>query len=109
MNKAHVLEEIKRTAKENGGVPLGINKFVNETGIKGWDWQKYWARWSEAVREAGFTPNLLNSAYDESKLLDRYAKLYVSEFVRFIFTRNSLAAIPKESQRDSIIQPSVDA
>jgi hypothetical protein len=75
MNKAHILQEIKRTAKANGGVPLGINAFSKETGIKSWDWQKYWARWSEAVREAGFTPNLMTSAYDEAELLDKYAKL----------------------------------
>ena len=75
MNKAHILQEIKRTADANGGVPLGINTFVKETGIKSWDWQKYWARWNEAVREAGYTPNLLNSAYDETELLDKFAKL----------------------------------
>jgi hypothetical protein len=75
MNKAHILQEIKRTAQANGGVPLGISKFENETGIKNWEWQKYWARWSEAVHEAGFTPNLLTSAYDEAELLDKCAKL----------------------------------
>ena len=60
MNKTHILEEIKRTAKENDGVPLGRIKFESETGIKETDWfGKYWARWGEAVREAGFIPNQL--------------------------------------------------
>jgi hypothetical protein len=75
MNKAHILQEIKRTADANGGVPLGINTFLKETGINKWDWQKYWDRWNEAVCEAGYTPNLLNSAYDETELLEKYAKL----------------------------------
>ena len=75
MNKSHILQEIKRTAEENGGMPLGEGGFTNETGIKKWDWQKFWARWSEAVREAGYTPNLLNSAFDETELLAKYAKL----------------------------------
>ncbi len=76
MNKAHILEEIRRTAQENGGVPLGFRKFASETGIKREDWLgKYWARWSEAVREAGFVPNQLTAAYSETMLLDRYASL----------------------------------
>jgi hypothetical protein len=76
MNKAHILQEIKRTAKENGGVPLGRSKFENETGIKWSDWfGKFWARWSDAVREAGLNPNELTSAYDKKELLEKFAKL----------------------------------
>ena len=36
---------------------------------------KLWARWGDAVREAGFTPNQLNHAYDKTELLEKYAKL----------------------------------
>ena len=75
MTKSHILAEIKRTAEESGGVPIGQGKFQNETGIKKWHWQKFWPRWSEALREAGFTPNQLRGAYDENELLDKYAKL----------------------------------
>jgi hypothetical protein len=76
MNKAHILQEIKRTAEANGGVPLGKVKFESETGIKETDWfGKFWARWGEAVREAGFTPNQLTIAYDKNELLEKYANL----------------------------------
>lgn len=34
MNKQHIISEIKRTAEENGGVPLGQARFQKETGIK---------------------------------------------------------------------------
>ena len=37
LNKQHVLDEIKRTAKENRAVPLGISRFFKETGITSQD------------------------------------------------------------------------
>jgi len=76
MNKTLILQEIKRTAKENGGVPLGRIRFENETGIKDTDWfGKFWARWGDALQEAGYPPNQLVSAYDRNKLLEKYANL----------------------------------
>jgi len=58
MDRQHILDEIKRTAKENGGVPLGSRRFENETAIRQPDWfGKYWPRWSAALQEAGFSPN----------------------------------------------------
>ena len=75
MNRKYILQEIKRTAEANDGVPLGWRKFLSETGIKESDWLgKYWARWSDAVREAGFMPNKLQSAYEDSELLEKYAR-----------------------------------
>jgi hypothetical protein len=76
MDKAHILREIKRTAIDNGGVPLGWRRFVTETGIKEYDWLgKFWARWSDALREAGFIPNQLREAYNKAELLEKYARL----------------------------------
>ena len=76
MTKTQIINEIKRTSASNGGIPLGWRKFATETGIRGPDWKgKLWARWSDAVREAGFEPNQLTQAYGEQELLDKYAKL----------------------------------
>lgn len=76
MDKAHILREIKRTAEANGGVPLGRSRFLAETGIRESDWLgKFWARWSEAILEAGFTPNQLQEAYELPELLEKYARL----------------------------------
>ena len=36
--KEEILNEIKRTAKENGGKPLGTKRFLDETGIGVYDW-----------------------------------------------------------------------
>jgi hypothetical protein len=74
MTKSHILEEIQRTAQANGGAPLGAKRFKDETGIREADWLgKFWARWSDALREAGFAPNEMQGAYDKTVLLDKYA------------------------------------
>ena len=45
MDKEYILKEIKRTAEENGGIPLGVASFFRETGVKEFDWRgKIWAR-----------------------------------------------------------------
>jgi len=76
MNKQHILDEILRTATENGGVPLGKRRFESETGIKESDWSgRFWVRWNEAIQEAGFSPNKLNVPHDEDHLLQAVATL----------------------------------
>ncbi len=70
-SKAHILAEIKRTAQDNGGLPLGTARFRTETGIKPSDWMgKFWARWGDALTEAGFKPNLLQGPRKEDELLE---------------------------------------
>lgn len=76
MNKHHILEEIKRTAEANGGVPLGRHRFLTETGIRESDWSgRFWTKWSDAVREAGYEPNAKQTAFDSKKLLEKLASL----------------------------------
>lgn len=76
MNKQHILNEIRRTAAANGGVPLGVSRFSQETGIRDSDWcGKIWARWGDAIREAGFKPNQLQTAYSEDVLIEKFIGL----------------------------------
>lgn len=83
MDKKHIIDEIIRTAKENDGIPLGIDKFASETGIKESDWfPKYWTKWSEALREAGFNPNKMQSAYNENVLIG-YVIPLIKELKKF--------------------------
>lgn len=76
MTKEEILAEIRRTAAQNGGRPLGRERFLAATGISSTDVEgKYWVRWSEAVREAGLTPNSLNSALAREEILLRLVEL----------------------------------
>ncbi|OGG74082.1 hypothetical protein A3A40_02825 [Candidatus Kaiserbacteria bacterium RIFCSPLOWO2_01_FULL_54_20] len=63
VSKQQILNEIKRTAKENGGKPLGASRFEKETGIKPYDIGMFWARFGDAQKEAGFMPNQLQVAH----------------------------------------------
>ena len=64
VDKQHIIDEIKRTAAENGGAPLGSARFAGETGIAKRDWYgKVWRSWGDALVEAGFQPNQFNVAY----------------------------------------------
>ena len=76
MNKQHILDEIRRTAKANSGEPYGSQRFQTETGIKKSDWYgKFWVRWGDALREAGLTPNRMAEAYDEDVLIAKLISL----------------------------------
>jgi hypothetical protein len=76
IGKDHILDEIKRTAAENGDTPLGEMRFRKTTGIKKHDWcGVYWIRWSDALAEAGYKPNKFGPAYDKVDLVQKYAAL----------------------------------
>lgn len=82
MDKQQILAEIRRTATDNGGEPLGIARFRHETGIREADWHgKFWARWGDALREAGFAPNQFNKGYAE-ELIEKFISL-IRELGRF--------------------------
>ena len=90
VDKNHILAEIRRTARENGSKPLGSGRFFSETGIKAADWRgKHWARWGDALREAGFEPNSMNRRYGDGQILEPLAK-FVRE-LGHLPSRNELA------------------
>lgn len=82
-DKQHIINEIKRTAEKNDGVPLGVQRFYAETGIRQGDWfGKYWARWGDALVEAGYKPNERQIAYEDDWLIEKLISI-IRELRRF--------------------------
>ncbi|MGH2974879.1 MAG: GIY-YIG nuclease family protein [Solirubrobacterales bacterium] len=74
VEKDEILSEIRRLASENGGKPLGRGRFSEATGIREADWLgRYWARWSDAIEEAGLEPNAMQARTDDEEAIRRLA------------------------------------
>jgi hypothetical protein len=77
-----IISEIKRIARTNGGQPPGRVTFENETGIRPQDWRgKHWARWGDALIDAGFQANELQQKLDLESVFPKVA-LAVRQFAR---------------------------
>lgn len=76
MNKQHIISEIKRTTVENGGSPLGKDRFQKEIGIRFSDWYgKFWSRWGDALIEAGYEPNTFKGSYSDEYVIEKMISL----------------------------------
>ena len=65
-----ILAEIRRIAAATGRKAPGRRVFENETGIRPSEWLGvYWARWGDALREAGFDANEKQGPTDRDHLL----------------------------------------
>lgn len=72
--REHILGEIRRLTAANGGQPPGQKLFARETGISDHQWLgKMWARWGDALMEAGFQPNKWNGPLDKNRILSQIA------------------------------------
>ncbi|MDQ2882334.1 MAG: GIY-YIG nuclease family protein [Actinomycetota bacterium] len=70
VDRATILSAIRERAEANGGVPLGRTRFERLTGIRESDWLGlYWARWGDALQEAGYEPNKMQRALDDETVL----------------------------------------
>ena len=72
-----IIAEIRRLAAANGGQPPGRQGFEAATGIRYAEWYGiHWARWGDAVAEAGFTPNTVQAKFDRDALIQQIAEAY---------------------------------
>jgi hypothetical protein len=71
-----ILPEIRRLALESGGRPPGEQAFTKATGITKGKWYGvFWARWGDALIEAGFEPNTWTQRSDSAEMLSKVAEL----------------------------------
>lgn len=75
-DRVSILNAIRQAASECGGQAPGQVRFEQLSGIPVAAWRgKYWARWSDAVAEAGFLPNKTNEATPTNIVLESLARL----------------------------------
>ena len=69
-----ILREIRGLAARNSSQPPGKQAFTRATGITEGKWSGvFWARWSDALAEAGFAPNTLQGRSDSMDILLKVA------------------------------------
>lgn len=74
ISKEEILGEIRKFVAANHGEVPGALKFVTATGIRQSAWRgKYWARWTDAVRQAGYNPNSMNQKIPDAEILAQLA------------------------------------
>lgn len=75
-DKRDIIDAIKRIATANGGKAPGRQKFERETGIRLSDWYPHlWLRWGDALQEADFSPNKLQTAFSDAAIIEKYIDL----------------------------------
>ncbi len=75
-----VLDEIRRQTALAGGVTPGQASFARLTGLSHHLWKgKYWARWTDAVLEAGLEPNATpGRLHTDDEALERIGEFALS-------------------------------
>jgi hypothetical protein len=73
ITRQEIILEIQKLAATDGTIPEERG-FANATRIKESAWKgKYWARWTEAIREAGYDPNTLTQRIPDEEILEKLA------------------------------------
>ncbi len=73
VERQQIVEEIKRITRENNGHAPGRQAFASATGIKIAEWYPHlWLRWGDALTEAGYAPNPLQTKASDEVLIEKY-------------------------------------
>lgn len=106
--RATVISEVQRLAQANGDAPPSLRVFELETGISRKAWLGvYWARWGDALLEAGFaaTPFYQEAITDEVLLerlveIVRHYRKFPTEAEMMLFRRDEQSFPTHKTFRD---------
>jgi hypothetical protein len=74
IDREEILAEIRKFVAGNAGEIPGERTFLAATRIKPSAWKgRYWARWTDAVREAGYDPNAMTQKIPNEDILQYLA------------------------------------
>lgn len=74
ISREEILSEIRKFVLAHDGEIPGLRTFFRTTRIKPSAWTgKYWARWGDAVREAGYDPNAMKQKIPDQDVLEKLA------------------------------------
>lgn len=83
ISKEEILAELRKVVAANSGAIPGERTFMAATRIKQSAWKgKYWARWTDAVREAGYDPNAMTQKIPDEGILEGLA-VFIAKLGRF--------------------------
>ena len=72
--RERIVAEIKRLAADADGKPPGKQVFARQTGIREHQWSGViWARWGDALAEAGFSKNELQGRFETADVVTHIA------------------------------------
>ena len=95
-DKQFILNEIRRIAALNGGEPVGVKRFNTQTGIAEHEWRGiHWARWGDALSEAGFAPLEWTTGSTVEEILEVLGRL-VLQFGKYPTVSELLIAKKKD-------------
>ncbi len=83
ISKEEILAEIRKLVTTGNGIIPGERTFRLQTNIRESAWKgRYWARWTDAVREAGYDPNAMNQRIPDDEMLEKLAS-FITNLGRF--------------------------
>ena len=77
--KEEILSEIRKYIAANNGKVPGERTFKLATRIKESAWKgRFWVRWTDAIREAGFAPNEFQHKTSDAEILQKLSSFITS-------------------------------